>query len=481
MSNLISSILTSSGALDAFTQVLDVVQNNVANASTPDFANQTEELDSLRCDPAQGFSGGVAAGQVVSSRDEYAEQAVQQQTTLLGQAQQDVNNLTTIQSQFDVTGTSGISSALNNLFQAFSAWGQAPTSAVAQQNVMEQATSVAAAFQQTAAGLATVSQDSVLQLRQTVGDVNQMATQLAGYNQQIMNGDRNDAGLDAQIHSTLEQLSNDGEISVTQQSDGTYQVLLNGETTLVIENQAYALSAETVAPSATAPNPSGPSHLSIVAADGTDITARTTSGQLGSILNLANNVLPGYLGDGSQPGSLNTLAQSFASNVNSLLTNGYQSSGPPPVAGVPLFTYDTTNATNVANSLQVSPTITANQLATISPGPPTVSNGVPLALAQLEDPTAAGDEIGGLSYTQYYAGMAANVGTLLSNASGQLQTQQSAVAQAQNVRQQMSGVSLDAEATILIQFQRAYEASSKMISVLDQLTLDTLNMLTPST
>jgi flagellar hook-associated protein 1 FlgK len=77
--------------------------------------------------------------------------------------------------------------------------------------------------------------------------------------------------------------------------------------------------------------------------------------------------------------------------------------------------------------------------------------------------------------------MAANVGTLLSNASGQLQTQQSAVAQAQNVRQQMSGVSLDAEATILIQFQRAYEASSKMISVLDQLTLDTLNMLTPST
>jgi flagellar hook-associated protein 1 FlgK len=198
------------------------------------------------------------------------------------------------------------------------------------------------------------------------------------------------------------------------------------------------------------------------------------------LLNLANNVLPGYLGDGSQDGSLNTLAESFASNVNSLLTNGYQSDGPPPVAGVPLFTYDTTNATNVAQSLQVSPAIAPDQLAAISPGPPEVSNGVALALSGLADPTAASDEIDGLSYTQYYAGMASNVGSLLDNANNQLQTQQSAVAQAQNVRQQISGVSLDDEATILIQFQRAYEANSKLINTLDQLTLDTINIV-PST
>jgi flagellar hook-associated protein 1 FlgK len=218
-----------------------------------------------------------------------------------------------------------------------------------------------------------------------------------------------------------------------------------------------------------------------VAADGTDITADTTSGQLGSLLNLANVVLPGYLGDSSQPGSLNTLAQSFADNVNSLLTNGYQSDGPPPVPGVPLFTYNTSNPTDVAQSLEVSQGITPDQLAAISPGPPEVSNGVALALSQLADPTAAADQIGGLSYTQYYASMAANAGTLLDNANNQLQTQQSAVAQAQNLRQQMSGVSLDDEATVLIQFQQAYEATSKLITVLDQLTEDTINILPTGT
>ena len=126
--------------------------------------------------------------------------------------------------------------------------------------------------------------------------------------------------------------------------------------------------------------------------------------------------------------------------------------------------------------MQVNSAITPAQLATANPGPPEVSNGVPLALSQLADPTSASDEIGGLSYTQYY-GMASNVGTLLDNANNNLQAQQSAVAQAQNVRQQISGVSLDEEATILIQFQQAYEASSKLISVLDQLTEDTMNML----
>jgi flagellar hook-associated protein 1 FlgK len=463
--------------LDAYSQALDVVQNNVANASTPDYASQTQTFEAMRFDPGNGYPGGVALGTIQSSRDEYAEQAVQQQTTLLGQAQQDVSSLTALQSQFDVTGSSGISAAFNNLFQAFSAWGQTPGSAVAQQNVIEQATAVASAFQQTATALNTVAQDTGRQLQDTVNNVNQLSTQLAGFNQQIMSGDHSDAGLDAQIHSTLDQLSAYGSISALQQSDGTWTVLLNGQTPLVIQSTAYALSTGTVAPAAGSFNPTGPAHLSLLAADGSDITADTTSGQLGSLLNTANTVLPGYLGDENQYGSLNVLAQKFAGNVNTMLTGGYQSTGPPPVPGVPLFTYDLNNPSNVAQSLQVSSTVTPAQLAAISPGPPEVSNGVALALSQLANPTAGGDEIGGLSYTQYYAGMASQVGTLLDNANASAQTQQSAVAQAQNVRQQISGVSLDQEATILLQFQQAYEASSKLINILDQLSEDVINML----
>jgi flagellar hook-associated protein 1 FlgK len=150
------------------------------------------------------------------------------------------------------------------------------------------------------------------------------------------------------------------------------------------------------------------------------------------------------------------------------------------VAGVPLFKYDLTNATNVAQSLQVDPSVTPSQLAAIDLGPPEVSNGVALALSQLAEPTSGADEINGMSYTQYYGSIAATIGTQLNTATGTQQTQQSAVAQAQNVRQQVSGVSLDQEATILVQFQRSYEASSKLITILDQLTEDAINILPTS-
>ena len=62
------------------------------------------------------------------------------------------------------------------------------------------------------------------------------------------------------------------------------------------------------------------------------------------------------------------------------------------------------------------------------------------------------------AYTQYYGDMATDVGNQLQAATNEQTVQQSAVAQAQNLVQQYSGVNLDEEAVTLVQFQRAYEA-----------------------
>jgi len=73
--------------------------------------------------------------------------------------------------------------------------------------------------------------------------------------------------------------------------------------------------------------------------------------------------------------------------------------------------------------------------------------------------------------------LASRVGSALNDASAQQQIEQSSLAQAKNLRQQSSGVSLDEEATIMIQFQRAYDANSRLITVLDQITQDVINIL----
>ena len=60
---------------------------------------------------------------------------------------------------------------------------------------------------------------------------------------------------------------------------------------------------------------------------------------------------------------------------------------------------------------------------------------------------------------------------------GQTVAKQS-VAQAQALRTQVSGVSLNEEAVRVMELQRGYQAISKMISVIDGLTDTLLNMVT---
>jgi flagellar hook-associated protein 1 FlgK len=481
MVSLLSTLLTSASALTAYEQVLEVTENNVANSSTPGYAAQSQELDAMPFDPSEGSAGGVAAGVVDDSRDQYAEQNVWQQSVLLGQANQNVNSLTALQSLFDISGTTGIDSALNNLFSAFSAWGQSPTDTEAQQTVIDNATDLASAFQQTASGIQGVEQDTDQQLQQTVATVNSLVGQLQGYNTQIMGGDRNDAGLEASVYSTLEQLSQYVDVNATPNADGSVTVLLGNQTPLLIGSQQYAISSDFEVP-ADATNPQGPPQAQILASDGTDITANITTGQLGALLNVRNQVLPSYIGGSYQVGDLNTMAQQFADCVNQELTSGNISDGPPAQPGTALFTYDNTgDGTNVASTLAVEPTMTAGGLAAIDPGPPEVANGIPLALAQLSAPQNAADEINGASFTDYYGNMASRIGSALSDATSQQTVQQSAVAQAQNLRQQASGVNLDEEAMEVVQFERAYQANAQLVTVLDQLTDDTISILSTTT
>ena len=479
--SLLSSLSSSASALSAYDRALTVVQNNVTNSSTPGYATQRLDLNAKPFDPANGLDGGVEAGSVESSRNEFAEAAVERAQTALGAVTQQSSSLTDIQNALNLSDSSGIPATLGNLFQSFSAWSEDPSSTANQQAVLQSAQQVVDSFQATASNLAQVRQDTERQISQSVDQINAYAQQLQSYNVQIRNGDLNDAALDAQIHTTLENLSQVVNFTYTVAADGTVSVLVGGQTPLVMGDQQYNLSDQIAAPANLPPGtPSVPPSATILDAAGRDITAEISGGQLSALLATHNQTLASLLGDASQPGQLNQLAQAVADRVNQLLTAGNISDGPPPVAGVALFAYDTTNATNVAATLSVNPDITPDQLAAIDPGPPYVSNGTALKLAGLANPQDPADEIGNVSYVNYYGNLAADVGRQLSAANDQQNIQQQVVAQAQSARQQISGVSLDEQAALLIQYQRAYQANAQLFQVLNSITEAAVNLMQPT-
>jgi flagellar hook-associated protein 1 FlgK len=250
---------------------------------------------------------------------------------------------------------------------------------------------------------------------------------------------------------------------------------MNGQTPLIEGDKQYPISIR-LAQSEAAAYPNAPPTMRLIASDGSDITAQTTTGQLGSLLDTHNRVLASYLGDGSQAGDLNRLATALADRINNILTSGNVSDGPPAQPGIPVFTSGA-DPTSAASTVAINPSAKPELLGAIQPGPPYCSNGVPLALAALASPNSDLDRIDGASFTQFYGRLAARAGSELNEAAGRADVAQSAAAQAKNLRDQSSGVSLDEEAAILIQFQRAYEANSRLIAVLDRLSEDTIAIL----
>jgi flagellar hook-associated protein 1 FlgK len=200
----------------------------------------------------------------------------------------------------------------------------------------------------------------------------------------------------------------------------------------------------------------------------TDITAQASQGKLGALLQIVNQTVPQYLGDKTQIGELNRLASSFANRVNAILTAGQVSSGPPVVQGSPLFKY--TTETTAAASLRVDPSMTADRIATIDPGPPGSANGVATELANITDPVNTADLIDGQTFTSFYGELAGTAGAAAAQNSTDLSTQQDVTTQAENLRSQASGVSLNDQAAQLLTLQQAYQATAKIITVLEAIS-----------
>jgi flagellar hook-associated protein 1 FlgK len=449
MGSITSALLSSANTLQVLSNSFDVIENNIANANTPGYARQDLNLEAMRFDPSTGLSGGVESGPLINSRSEYLEQAARNQQQFLGNAQQRSTDLGQVETLFPLSSTSGVASSLSAFFNSFSQLSVNPNDATSRQAVITAARSLSGDIRQTANGIQQISTNTAVQTTSVVSQINQLAGQIASINQQFQSNvsSEQDSGLDAQLHSSLESLSQLADFTLVKNGDGTYNVALGGQTQIVVGDQAMPLSAS---------NNAG--KVSILDSQGDDITSQITQGQLGALIQEQNSTLPGYLS------SLNTFVQSLADTVNSQLSQGIDQNG---MAGAPLFSYS--NANDAASTLSVT-NITPDQIAAASAGSPN-GNGNALALAQI----ANQQSVGGYTFTQYYGNLAAQVGSDVQQAQQDSTLAQSQLTEAESQRTAISGVDLNAEATQLMQYQQAYQAAGKLVSVLDGLAQTIIN------
>jgi flagellar hook-associated protein 1 len=189
----------------------------------------------------------------------------------------------------------------------------------------------------------------------------------------------------------------------------------------------------------------------------------------GAALTLTGGSLAGNIDtrDGelaSLRGDLNSLASTLISQVNSVHAGGYNLNGG---TGANFFTGTGASDIAVNSALVNNPNLVQAGGAAGAVG----DNQVALALAQLANQPIA--SLSNQTFSQKYNQTVAGLGQTLASVNDRVDNQTAVQTMLTNQRNSVSGVSLDEEMTNMITYQKAYEASARIINTVAQM-LDTI-------
>jgi flagellar hook-associated protein 1 FlgK len=434
---------------------LDVTSHNISNANTTGYTRQRADLvatpaytyPAVSRPPQAGQIGtGVEVADYVRIRDDFVDVQLRTQLARKGYADAREDGLDQVELAVNEPSDTGVSSLLNKYWSAWNDLSNNPENMAARQALAQAGASLADGFRNLTSQLTTIATQTGQNVTMTVDQVNQLGTDLASLNKAIWEreavGDTPNDLLDAR-DNLVDQLSALGSVTTSDaDGDGSLLITLNG-VTLVDEDTAYTLSE------------SGGNLVNATLGETQSLAGR--QGKLAALVELRDTTLPGY------QATLDSIASALITNTNALQAAGFDLQGNPAAtngSGGQLF-----QGTDAA-TISFNPAVLSNPALIAASG-----NGQPgnadVALQQIALRTTP--VIGASSVDTAYAQLITTVG---SDSQEAQKTQANANVLAdslENRRQSISGVSLDEEMVNLVKYQRAYQASARALSAMDDM------------
>src|SRR5919202_1681128 len=183
-----------SRALRADQALVDVANQNVANANTPGYSRQTADLRATLAYPIPSFNVSGAAGQlgtgvevsqITRARDLFVDLQLRGQLTSQGRWDARRDALKQVEALVNEPSPTGLSSLLTKYWQSWQEVANSPSDASVRASLIEQGKSLAQAFQTRNQQIHQQQQDLDQQLQLNVTDINTAADQIAKINVQI--------------------------------------------------------------------------------------------------------------------------------------------------------------------------------------------------------------------------------------------------------------------------------------------------------
>lgn len=448
---LLDTISTARRGLAAASAGIEVTSQNISNVGTAGYSRRT--VLQTTTDPVlrRGLfmgSGPAIAG-IARATDRLLGVRLVAAAGTSSEASAAHEALANAEAHFDGgTGGAALSDATDAFFDSLSALTTDPSDTGGRRVVVGTASTLAATVSRIGAGLQGELDDLDVSVATRLEGVNSKLAEVASLNKSIgrLGADLGPGDLLDRRDQLVRELGEEVGATVDFDADGQATVFVGGHA-VVSGSEARTLKLDT----------SGASpELLVSAGSGSLRITSDAGGTIGGAL-AARTKVEGWLAD------LDDFATNLATTVNAQHAAGFDAAGNP---GGAVFTF---NVADPAASLAVSATLdNPNALALAGAATASPGDGDNL-IAFLALESSADYDGGTRTAASALAALTSLVGSDVSTADADATTLAAQLADVDSMRDSLATVDTDEEAIKLIEFQTAYRAAARVLSVGDEM------------
>ena len=467
MSKISSMMDVGKRSLQNSQTALQTVSHNIANKSTEGYSRQRVELQTATPvgEGSLRIGMGARASQVTRTNNPWLEKQLQKEQTSMGYQDGRTESLGRVEEIYNEQMNKGLNQYMTQFFNAFRELSNNPESLASRTMVREAGQQLAEDFKRVNSQLRDVQDDIDGQIISLAEEVNKMTKEIASLNEKILqvevqgipaNDERDRRDL------LLKKLGDKMEITWDEGKDG--QVSITGGNTAILVSGSTA--TEIIAKRTDERDRVELYYRQDEYGSMFNLSQQFKGGKVGGLLDVRDNVIEQALKN------VDELAYSLAKEVNTLHIEGHDRYGKP---GVLFFDMPEQQA-GASGKINLNQTV-FNDVGRIAagnkpnaPGDNTIAN----MISGLQNRQTM--QKGTASFDDFYNARVGELGTITQRARSTQEAQKSILNQMNTIRESISGVSLDEETTSMVEMQKMYDASARVIRTADEMLETVLNL-----
>ncbi|MBC7713250.1 MAG: flagellar hook-associated protein FlgK [Rhizobacter sp.] len=467
--------------LNASKKSLEVTGHNLSNVNTEGYSRQRVMQSTAIPISIGGFvqGTGVKVDGVRRFNDEFIDKRLSSALASNKFYEARAENLEQVENIFNELDSDGLNQVMNKFFNSFRELANQPENETIRSVVRDNANLVVKDFRRIRGTLDTQAENIDRKIQTSVADVNQLLNHIADLNGKITSievaqGETGD--LRDQRDMALRNLSENFKIHTYTDEKNRFIVTAQGIGTLVTGLHVQELGTVTRNKANSSNGMNGSVEIVLKDRPSQTITDQFKGGTLSSIVKVRNEDLKKLQND------IDGISYQFTSSVNAIHRQGFVNrpitigaDGKPaavdqkgPTTGLDFFKQPT-EVEEAGNLIDLSDSVKkdlSNIAAALDPNAPG-DNRVAIGISKLQHERISGE--GSVTLEEQYLQTIGSIG--LETGKARLDAEQASgiLAQANSLRERLTGVSIDEETANMVRYQQAYQASAKIMQAADDM------------